>query len=117
MERIRDYLVQQIKALRSPNVDARVIQQRNFLPYKSLFAFLYKHHAQLAGQLAQAYSNTMRWYYASNFARYCQAMEKLPLYVVDKTDALGEQRGTLTVCVIPAKTQGLVCKKPRLHFP
>ena len=33
----------------------------------------------------------MRWYYLSNFTRYRLALEKIPLYVVDKHDALGDQ--------------------------
>ena len=31
----------------------------------------------------------MRWYYSSNFTRYKQALEKIPLYAVDTADALG----------------------------
>ena len=33
----------------------------------------------------------MRWYYLSHFTRYRQALEKIPLYAVDKHDALADQ--------------------------
>ena len=89
MERIRDYLVAQIKSLRSPNINAQIIQQHGLLRYKDLYGFLSKHHAQLAEEIGQAYINTMRWYYLNNFIRYRQALDKLSLYHVDRYDALG----------------------------
>lgn len=91
IERIRDFLVSQIKALRSPNINAQVVQQRAFINFKDLYLFLAKHHAQLADEIAQAYINTMRWYYLSHFTRYRLSLEKIPLHSVDKHDALGEQ--------------------------
>lgn len=33
----------------------------------------------------------MRWYYLSHFTRYRLALEKIPLYTMDKHDALGDQ--------------------------
>lgn len=92
IERIRDYLVTQIKSLRSPNINAQIIQQRAFLPYKDLYVFLRRHHVQLADEIGLAYSNTMRWYYISHFTRYRQALEKLPLYTVDANDGLGNDK-------------------------
>lgn len=89
VERIRDFFVSQIKGLRSPNINAQIIQQRTFLSYKDLYTFLARHHSQLAEEIAQAYIHTMRWYYLSNFTRYRQALEKISLYTVDKQDALG----------------------------
>ncbi|KAL8690379.1 MAG: hypothetical protein Q9218_004158 [Villophora microphyllina] len=89
IERIRDFLVSQIKALRSPNINAQIIQQQAFIRYKSLYTFLARHHPVLGEEIGQAYINTMRWYYLSNFTRYKQALEKIPLFVVDKNDAIG----------------------------
>lgn len=31
----------------------------------------------------------MRWYYLSHFTRYKMALDKIPLFIVDKHDALG----------------------------
>ncbi|PCH04653.1 Vps52/Sac2 [Penicillium occitanis (nom. inval.)] len=68
--RIRDYLVSQIKAMRSPNMNARA-------------------HPTLSEEITQAYVNTMRWYYLSNFTRYSQALEKLKLHATDTNNVLG----------------------------
>ncbi|EFR00068.1 vacuolar protein sorting-associated protein 52 [Nannizzia gypsea CBS 118893] len=89
VERIRDFLVTQIKAIRSPNMNAQVIQQQTLLKYKDLYAYLSTHHPTLSEEITQAYVNTMRWYYLSNFTRYSQALDKLKLYSIDRNDLLG----------------------------
>ncbi|KAI0478996.1 Sac2 family-domain-containing protein [Xylariaceae sp. FL0804] len=99
VERIRDFLVAQIKALRSPHINAQILQQQNFLKFKDLFSFLHKHHAQLADEICRAYMNTMRWYYLNQFTRYESALKKIKLHVLDKTNVLGNEdtsrRGTV----------------------
>ena len=88
VERIRDYVVAQIKNLRSPGVNAQMLQQTALIKYKDAFAFLAKRQPQLEQEIAQAYMNTMRWYYLSNFTRYKTALDKLQLHTVDRVDAL-----------------------------
>ncbi|KAI0888686.1 Vps52-domain-containing protein [Annulohypoxylon maeteangense] len=99
IERIRDFFVSQIKALRSPHINAQIIQQQNFLKFRDLYSFLHKHHSALADEICQAYMNTMRWYYANQFARYENALKKIKLHLLDKTDVLGNEdtsrRGTV----------------------
>jgi hypothetical protein len=90
VERIRDYIVAQIKAIRSPSINAQIIQQQAFLKYNDLYAFLAKHQAELAQQIAQAYIFTMRWYYLNHFTRYRTALEKIKVHAMDKYDILGE---------------------------
>ncbi|KAI8628268.1 Vps52-domain-containing protein [Xylariaceae sp. FL1651] len=98
VERIRDFLVAQIKALRSPHINAQIIQQQNFLKFKDLFSFLHRHHPTLANEICLAYMNTMRWYYANQFARYENALKKIKLHVLERLDVLGNEdmsrRGT-----------------------
>jgi vacuolar protein sorting-associated protein 52 len=89
VERIRDFVVAQIKALRSPNINAQIIQQQTFIPYKELYAFLARSNPVLAEEIGQAYVNTMKWYYSTNFTRYQQALEKIHVYTVDQHDVLG----------------------------
>ncbi|KAI9850193.1 MAG: hypothetical protein M1838_006002 [Thelocarpon superellum] len=89
VERIRDYLVTQIKSFRSPNINAQIIQRKSFVKYRELHVFLARHHPTLAEEIGQAYINTMRWYYLSHFTRYQKALDKLRLYVMDKQDVLG----------------------------
>ena len=91
MQRIRDHFASKIRAMRSPNINAQVIQHNDFTRYKTLFSFLSKREPQLAEEILQAYVNTMRWYYATHFGRYREALSKLRVYTTDKTDVLGEE--------------------------
>lgn len=94
IERIRDFLVAQIKALRSPHINAQIIQQQSFLKFKELYSFLHKHHATLAQEISLAYMNTMRWYYLNRFSRYEEALATVRLHVLDKSDILGHDDAT-----------------------
>ena len=94
IERIRDFFVAQIKALRSPQINAQIIQQQAFLRFKELFSFLHRHHAALADEICLAYMNTMRWYYFNQFSRYEKALEKVKLHVLDKTDVVGHDESS-----------------------
>jgi hypothetical protein len=98
--------VTQIKALRSPNINAQIIQQQHFLRYKDLFAFLWRHHSQLAEEISRAYMNTMRWYYLNQFTRYQKALEKLKLHVMDKSDLLGQDDGTRKSNILSGSKSG-----------
>jgi hypothetical protein len=100
VERIRDFLVAQIKALRSPHINAQIIQQQNFLKFKDLYTFLHKHHATLADEISQAYMNTMRWYYLNQFTRYERALARLKLHILDKNDVLGQEDATRKTAVL-----------------
>lgn len=105
VERIRDFLVSQIKALRSPNINAQIIQQQNFLRFKDLYTFLHKHHSTLAEEICQAYMNTMRWYYLSQFTRYERSLAKLKLHHLDKSDLLGHEDHSRKTTVLSSGTK------------
>ncbi|KAJ9131155.1 Vps52-domain-containing protein [Pleurostoma richardsiae] len=105
-ERIRDFLVAQIKALRSPHINAQIIQQQNFLKFKDAYTFLHKHHATLADEICLAYMNTMRWYYVNQFSRYAKSLEKLKLHVIDKTDVLHDDTSRKTSVMTSSKISG-----------
>ncbi|KUI63098.1 Vacuolar protein sorting-associated protein 52 B [Cytospora mali] len=107
IERIRDHLVAQIKALRSPHINAQIIQQQNFLKFKDIYTFLHKHQPTLADELCRAYMNTMRWYYLNQFSRYHKALEKIKLHVIDKTDMLGHEDTSRKATVLSSTTKGL----------
>ncbi|KAL4922760.1 Sac2 family-domain-containing protein [Aspergillus aurantiobrunneus] len=89
VERVRDYLVSQIRALRSPNINAQIIQQQRLVKFKDLYSYISRAHTTLAGEITQAYINTMRWYYTSHFTRYLQALGKIKLYPSDRNEVLG----------------------------
>ncbi|KAG8167566.1 hypothetical protein KVR01_003255 [Diaporthe batatas] len=107
IERIRDYFVAQVKALRSPHMNAQIIQQQKFLKYKELYAFLHRHHSQLADEISLAYMNTMRWYYLNQFGRYQKALDKIKLHVIDKTDVLGHEDTSRKATVLGGSARGL----------
>ncbi|KAJ5142765.1 uncharacterized protein N7515_001552 [Penicillium bovifimosum] len=94
IERIRDYLVSQIRAMRSPNINSQIIQQQRLVKYKDLYSYLFKAHPKLAGEISQAYINTMRWYYTSHFTRYLQALDKVKVYPPDRNEVLGGDPST-----------------------
>ena len=96
VERSRDFLVAQIKSLRSPNINAQIIQQQNFLRYRDLYAFISRHQPQLAEGITQAYVNTMRWYYLNHFTRYESALKQLRLATVDKSEVVGALEDQVT---------------------
>ncbi|PYI36484.1 Vps52-domain-containing protein [Aspergillus indologenus CBS 114.80] len=89
VERIRDYLVSQIRALRSPNINAQILQQQRLVKFKDLYSYISRAHPGLTGQITQAYINTMRWYYLSHFTRYRQALESIKVYPSDRNEVLG----------------------------
>ena len=73
-------------------MNAQVLQQQKLLKYKDIYGFLMRHHPQLGEEIGQAYINTIRWYYLTNFTRYREALDKLSIYQVDKTDVLGGEQ-------------------------
>ncbi|KAI9796009.1 MAG: hypothetical protein M1835_004784 [Candelina submexicana] len=106
-ERIRDFLVAQIKALRSPSTNAQIIQQQAFIKHKDLYVFIARHSPKLADDLLQAYINTMRWYYLNHFTRYGKALEKLKIHIIDKNDTLGQDdAGRREGNIMPLKLGG-----------
>ncbi|KAF2220991.1 Sac2 family protein [Elsinoe ampelina] len=94
VERIRDHVVAQIKALRSPSINAQVLQRNALSKFKDAYSFLARHQPKLEEEIAQAYINTMRWYYLSHFTRYKAALEKLRLHTIDKTDTLAQDESS-----------------------
>jgi hypothetical protein len=78
------------------------VQQLHFVRYKELYAFLYRHHQQLAEEIGLAYLNTMRWYFLNQFTRYQKALDKVKLHTVDKYDVLGLDDGSRKTAILPA---------------
>ncbi|KAJ5656837.1 Vps52/Sac2 [Penicillium longicatenatum] len=113
IERIRDYLVSQIRAMRSPNINAQIIQQQRLVKFRDLYTYLSKVHPTLGGEICQAYINTMRWYYTSNFTRYLQALEKIKIYPSDRNEVLGGDSSThRTGGILPGGRAGSAAHDP-----
>ncbi|KAJ5893783.1 hypothetical protein N7495_005474 [Penicillium taxi] len=112
IERIRNYLVSQIRAMRSPNINSQIIQQQRLVKFKDLYSYLSKAHPTLAGEIAQAYVNTMRWYYTSNFTRYIQALEKIKVYPSDQNEVLGGNPSSHRGNIVPGGRAGSAAHDP-----
>ncbi|KAI3407014.2 VPS52 [Candida oxycetoniae] len=77
VERVRDFVISQIRLLRSNRTSSSQQIQRRLLEASSLFQFLKMQQPNLTAQLQRAYFHTMRWYYKSKFAKYIYSLEKL----------------------------------------
>lgn len=80
--------------MRSPNINSQIIQQQRLVKFKDLYSYLLKVHPKLAGEISQAYINTMRWYYTSHFTRYLQALDKVKVFPPDRNEVLGGDPST-----------------------
>lgn len=89
IERIRDFLILEIRLLRRSLKTSSQVVQEKLLLVKELYAFLAERHPALAKQLHLAYIYTMKWYYTTRFAKYLYALQKLKLKVVDLLFVLG----------------------------
>lgn len=91
LERIRNYIVYQIKRLRSNVSLSSQTVQLELLKVKDILPFLRLHNSELAKDLELAYAYTMRWYYRSRFAKYLYSLEKLHLREVDQSVVIGNE--------------------------
>jgi hypothetical protein len=89
VERIRDFIISQIKTLRSSTKTSSQTIQQNLLQVKEIYIFLQVHHPALSKQLKLAYIYTMRWYYQTRFAKYNYALEDLNIRHIDLNHVLG----------------------------
>lgn len=88
LERIKQFMITQIKQLRIVGTPSQVVQSR-MLNAKEAFLFLQKREPSLALELRQAYVYTMRWYYREHFHRYTMSLEKLRIPPMDKSILIG----------------------------
>ncbi|KAI5961968.1 VPS52 [Candida theae] len=77
VERMRDFVIAQIRTLRAKPISSQEVQNRLF-ECTDVFQFLQSQQPKLGQQLQYAYQSTMRWYYRSKFAKYIYSLEKLP---------------------------------------
>lgn len=89
VERIRDFLILQIRLLRRSLKTSSQVVQEKLLQVKELYWFLEERNPLLAKQLQLAYIYTMKWYYTTRFAKYLYALQKLRLKAIDQLFVLG----------------------------
>ncbi|KAG0689403.1 hypothetical protein C6P40_005094 [Pichia californica] len=87
IERIKRFMIDNIKQLRGTTTSSVKIQSR-LLQVKEIFVFLKSKNNKLSKELETAYVYTMRWYYYFNFVKYISSLEGLKVlendYDVDK---------------------------------
>ncbi|KAH3683051.1 hypothetical protein WICPIJ_005977 [Wickerhamomyces pijperi] len=90
IERIKSFIIQQIKNLRIISTPSQVIQN-NLLKVKDIYKFLNTHNPELAAKLREGYIYTIRWYYKAYFTRYIQSLQKLKLIQFNAKYLLGNE--------------------------
>ena len=65
-------LLQPIRGSMSTNM--QVLQTSVLLKYQTLFAYLYRHHPNVASELHRAYTGAARTYYETGFRRYIRCL-------------------------------------------
>lgn len=94
VERIRNFLISNIKSLRSSQKQSSQILQNKLLLVKEVYVFLKSEHPELAEELQLAYIYTMKWYYHSRFAKYAYALQKIRIRDIDLSYVLGSVNST-----------------------
>lgn len=88
IERIKNFMVAKVKALRTIGTPSQVIQNQ-LIQCREIYPFLKARAPSLALEIRQAYVYTMKWYYHAHFQRYLQSLSKLTLHVIDKESLIG----------------------------
>ncbi|KAF9968824.1 Vacuolar protein sorting-associated protein 52 [Actinomortierella ambigua] len=88
VEKIREFLLAKIKSFRIPNTNVQIMQHSVLLKYKELNQFVMERHSDVAMEIRQTYSNTLRWYFSNQFEKYLRGLEKLHSPAGDKHDML-----------------------------
>ena len=78
IERIRKFMIQNIKYLRMNNSSSIKVQQK-MLKVKEINLFFQKKAPTIAKEIETAYIYTIRWYYYSNFIKYISSLEVLQI--------------------------------------
>ncbi|CCH42729.1 Vacuolar protein sorting-associated protein [Wickerhamomyces ciferrii] len=88
IERIKNFMVSQIKSLRTIGTPSQVIQDQ-LIRCRDIYPFLQNRQPSLALEIRQAYVYTMKWYYHTHFQRYLQSLHRLTPVIVDKDSLIG----------------------------
>lgn len=90
IERIKSFIILQIKSLRVISTPSQVIQS-TLLNVKDIFKFISTHNPELAVKLREGYIQTIKWYYKAYFSRYIQSLLKLKVIRFDPKYLLGNE--------------------------
>lgn len=113
IEKIRSFLINQIKLLRLVDSEADDIQ-KDLLPMSPMMLLLKRRVPDLAQQLQKAYLYTIRWNYYYNVVKYTSLLEQLKRFEhIDCINLSGNMNGYLIT--IPGRIDQL--NQPVLQIP
>ncbi|KAJ1975224.1 Vacuolar protein sorting-associated protein 52 [Dimargaris verticillata] len=87
--RIRHFLLDKIKAVRTLTTNIQIIQRTVLTRYQGLNHFLIERHPETACEIRDNYIYTTRFYYAEHFDRYSRGLQRLLNVMADRSDLLG----------------------------
>ncbi|KAJ1973876.1 Vacuolar protein sorting-associated protein 52 [Dimargaris xerosporica] len=87
--RIRHFLLDKIKAVRTLTTNIQIIQRTGLTRYQGLNHFLIERHPETACEVRDNYIYTTRFYYAEHFDRYSRGLQRLLNVMADRGDLLG----------------------------
>ncbi|ORX77990.1 Vps52-domain-containing protein [Anaeromyces robustus] len=82
--KIRNFFLEKIKLLKSPNSNVPMIQKNSFLKYKDLYTFLLDRYKEVAIEIRLKYIYTIRSYYQYMFEKYTRHIVKLQVNRIEK---------------------------------
>ncbi len=80
-EKIRDFLMNEIRQLKKPNKNVNYQQKNQLLKFKNFNAFVIQHHPPTANEIYTNYVNIMASYYLQSFERYVSSVAKLQVSI------------------------------------
>ena len=89
IDKLRDFLLNQVRALRNPLTNISMIQQNVLLRLRDAYLFVRDRHLECAMEVTNAYLNTVAVYYSNAFEKYCRSLLKLQQDTSGRLDLLG----------------------------
>ncbi|KXS13007.1 Vps52-domain-containing protein [Gonapodya prolifera JEL478] len=112
-ERLRDYITDKLKALRTTTTNVAIIQQNVLLKNRDMYWFLLERHAEAASEIRSVYVATLQAHYLALFDRYCRAALRLQAPAPsDRSDLMAEEgaRRGLSILGLGGAVSKLVVK-------
>ncbi|KAJ3216643.1 Vacuolar protein sorting-associated protein 52 [Dinochytrium kinnereticum] len=96
-EKIRDFLLKKIEALKAPNTNITIIQQNILLKFKELYWFLLERYSEASVEIRANYCVTVSAYFFASFEKYLKSMSKVQVHkavIADKLDLIGAEESS-----------------------
>lgn len=95
-QRVRDFLLQKIGALRKRMTNVQILQQAVLLKFKTFYAFLQEHAPDKAAEVLEAYSATMSSIFLRLFKAHIGDLTRMSTEAATKVDVVGTEAESMT---------------------